>query len=39
MEYCLPAEQAIPLATRIFKSIFHYPGFAERFMENLEKIK
>jgi len=38
MKYCLPAEKAVPLAARIFKSIFHYPGFAERFMENFEKF-
>jgi glycine/serine hydroxymethyltransferase len=38
MKYCLSVEQAVPLAARIFKSIFHYPAFAERFMENFEKI-
>ena len=38
MEYCLSAEQAVPFAVRIFKSIFHYSGFTERFLENLEKI-
>lgn len=38
MKYCLPAEKAVPLAARIFKSIFHYPGFTESFMENFEKF-
>jgi glycine/serine hydroxymethyltransferase len=38
MDYCLPAEQAVPLAARIFKSVFHYPGFSDRFLENFEKI-
>lgn len=38
MEYCLSAEQAVPLAARIFKSIFHYPGFSEKFLDNFEKI-
>jgi glycine/serine hydroxymethyltransferase len=38
MKYCLSAEQAVPLAARIFRSIFHYPGFAERFMENFKKF-
>lgn len=38
MKYCLSAEQAVPLAARIFRSIFNYPGFAERFMENFEKF-
>ena len=38
MNYCLPSEKAVPLAARIFKSIFHYPGFTERFMENFEKF-
>jgi len=35
MKFCLPMAEAIPLAARIFASIFPYPGFAEAFKENL----
>lgn len=38
MGYCLPAEDAIPLAARIISTVFPYPDFAARFAENLEKL-
>ena len=38
MKYCLPFDQAVPLAARLFKSIFPYPDFANAFLENLQKI-
>jgi glycine/serine hydroxymethyltransferase len=38
MKYCLPLPQAVPLAARIMQSIFPYPGFAENFAENLQKL-
>jgi glycine/serine hydroxymethyltransferase len=37
MKYCLSAQEAIPLASEIFQSIFPYPGFAETFVKSLEK--
>ena len=36
MKYCLPKEEAIPLAARIFQSAFPYPGFLDRFLSNLQ---
>jgi len=35
MKYCLPSDQAVPLAARIFGSIFPYPAFGEVFAGNL----
>jgi len=37
MRYCLPDKEAVPLATRIVRSVFPHPDFAGRFIENLEK--
>lgn len=39
MKFCLPPKEAVPLAARIIKSAFPYPGFVETFMENLEKTQ
>lgn len=38
MKYCLPEEKAIPLAARIFASIFPRPGFVQAFMESLARL-
>ncbi len=35
MKFCLPAEEAIPVAARILKSIFPRPGFIEELAEAL----
>ena len=37
MKYCLSLEESLPLAARVLKSAFPYPGFTEMLMENLEK--
>jgi glycine/serine hydroxymethyltransferase len=37
MKYCLPAQQAVPLATKIIASISPNPVFTELFVENLTK--
>lgn len=37
MKYCLSAQEAVPFASEIFKSIFPYPGFAEIFVNALDK--
>ena len=37
MKFCLPLQDALPLAAKIIKSIFPYPHFADLFIENLEK--
>jgi glycine/serine hydroxymethyltransferase len=37
MKYCLSAQEAIPVAAKIFKSIFSYPAFAETFVKSLEE--
>ncbi len=37
MKYCLSVQEAIPLASEIFRSIFPYPAFAEAFLMSLEK--
>jgi len=37
MKYCLSLEEALPLAARVLKSAFPYPGFVEGLMENMEK--
>ncbi len=37
MKFSLPLKEALPLATKIIKSIFPYPNFVEMFIENLEK--
>lgn len=38
MQYCLPVKEAVPLAARVIKSIFPYPGFGDMFVENLQKL-
>lgn len=38
MQYCLPIEEAVPLAARIVKSVFPYPGFGSMFVDNLQKL-
>jgi glycine/serine hydroxymethyltransferase len=38
MKYCMPFDRAVPLAAKVMKSIFPYPGFAETFAENLQKL-
>jgi glycine/serine hydroxymethyltransferase len=38
MGYCLPAQEAIPLAARVMASAVPYSGFAARFAENLHKL-
>ncbi|OGD10276.1 MAG: hypothetical protein A2Y86_03700 [Candidatus Aminicenantes bacterium RBG_13_62_12] len=35
MSYCLPEEQAVELAVRVWKSAFPAPGFGERFARRL----
>lgn len=35
MKYCLPAREAVPLAARVFRSVFPDPAFADLFLENL----
>ena len=37
MKFCLPPKEAIPLASKILKSVFAYPGFMDMLRENLEK--
>ncbi|MFA9452736.1 MAG: hypothetical protein ACERK6_02385 [Candidatus Aminicenantaceae bacterium] len=38
MKYCLPFDRAVPLAAKVMKSIFPYPGFSDTFAENLQKL-
>jgi hypothetical protein len=38
MKFCLPAQEAIPVAAEIFRSIFPYPGFSELFIKSLEDL-
>jgi len=38
MQYCLPLEEAAPLAASVIHSVFPYEGFGEKFLRNLEKI-
>ena len=38
MRYCLPAGDAVPLAARIFSSVFPVPGFGNLWIKNLERI-
>jgi len=38
MKYCLSAQEAIPVAARIFQSIFPYSAFAETFIKSFEKL-
>jgi len=38
MKFCLPAQEAIPVAAEIFRSIFPYPGFGELFIKSLEAL-
>jgi len=37
MNFCLSLKEAIPVASRILKSVFAHPGFVDLLMENLEK--
>ena len=37
MKYCLSLEESLPLAARVIKSAFPYPGFAEKLIEDMEK--
>ena len=37
MKYCLPLKEALPLASKIMRSIIHDPEFADKFIENLQK--
>lgn len=37
MKFCLSPEEAHPIASRIIKSIFPYPDFAQMFLESFEK--
>lgn len=38
MEFCLPAEKAVPLAARMMRAAVPDPDFAARFAENLQKL-
>lgn len=38
MHYCLPIGEAVPLAARIVKSVFPYPGFGDMFVDNLQRL-
>jgi len=38
MKFCLPAQEAIPLAAEIFQSVFPYPGFSQLFIRALEDL-
>ncbi|MFC2158050.1 hypothetical protein ACFLT9_09465 [Acidobacteriota bacterium] len=38
MNYCLPIEDAVPLATRVVNSVFPYPQFTQMFIDNLGKF-
>jgi hypothetical protein len=38
MRYCLPAEEALPLAARVFASAIPGRAFASRFAAELEKL-
>ncbi len=37
MKFCLSPQEAVPLASKLIKSIFPYSGFADLFVENLQK--
>ncbi|MBC8358633.1 MAG: hypothetical protein ISS41_05530 [Candidatus Aminicenantes bacterium] len=37
MKFCLSLKEGVPLASKIIKSIFPYPDFADLFIDNLEK--
>jgi len=37
MEFCLSPQEALPLASKLIKSIFPYSGFADLLIENLQK--
>ena len=37
MKFCLSAEEALPYASKILKSIFSHPDFSELFIGNIEK--
>lgn len=37
MKFCLPPEEALPLAARVITSVFPYPGFGEKLLDNLSK--
>jgi glycine/serine hydroxymethyltransferase len=38
MKFCLSAQESIPVAADIFRSIFPYPGFSELFIKSLENL-
>jgi hypothetical protein len=38
MRYCLPLDEAVPLAARIIASAVPEPDFAARFAENLSRL-
>lgn len=37
MKFCLPPKEAVPLASKILKSVFAYPDFADILRKNLEE--
>ncbi len=37
MKFCLSPQEAVPLASRLIRSIFPYSDFADLFIENLQK--
>jgi glycine hydroxymethyltransferase len=37
MKFCLPVEEAVPLAARILRSVFPRPGFIERLADELSQ--
>ncbi len=37
MKYCLPAQEALPLAARVIKSAIPYPEFAEKMAQSLQE--
>ncbi len=39
MKYCVPFDQAVPMAAKIMRSIIPYPGFADLFAENLNRLR
>jgi len=39
MGYCLPAKEAIPLASRVFAAAVPYPDFAAKFAESLKQFR
>ncbi len=37
MKYCLPSDEAVPLAAKILSSISPHPGFVDKFLSSLEQ--